>query len=147
VFRRFFALSMAERAFVVRAWVSLALVRASVRVRGYARTTEWLARHEARGPTRRCDLSPARIARLVEASSHFVPDGRHCLSRSAALATLLRRRGHAATIEFGVARGDLGGLDAHAWVVCDGEVLLGGCDLDRFVTLSGATTQRGDDRV
>lgn len=134
--RRFLALPRRERAFLVRAWLLLACVRASVQLRGFRRTSEWLARHEVRRASGACDLAPARIARLVEAASHFVPDGRQCLSRAATLATLLRRRGHAATIEFGVANGESGALDAHAWVECDGKVLLGGRDLGRFAPLA-----------
>lgn len=119
-----------------RVWWLLTRVRLSVRLRGYQRTQAWLARAEASPSRHARGLTPARIARLLEVTSHLVPAGRQCLSRSLALATLLRRRGHVATVEFGVARGEGGALDAHAWVVCDGDVLLGGEELERFARLT-----------
>lgn len=126
------------------AWWLLLRVRTSVRVRGYNRTAAWLGRLESKPARLGRELRPARIARLVEVTSHLVPAGRQCLSRSLALATLLRRRGHVATVDFGVARGSGGELDAHAWVSCDGEILLGGDELERFSPLTSGPAPPAD---
>lgn len=71
----------------------------------------------------------------IEAASRYVPAAT-CLTCSMAAQVLLRRNGHASTLRIGVARGGRGHLEAHAWVECDGRVVVGEMDnLDRFTPL------------
>lgn len=136
--RRFAALPARERWLLLKAWALLVAVRAMLRVCRYQGTRRLLGRL-GRRPVPRLVLepiAPARIARLCEIASHFVWSGRHCLTRALVLETLLRRRGVAARIEFGVARGPARELQAHAWVVCDGHILIGGEGAERFTNLA-----------
>ena len=146
--RRFLALPHRERWLALKAWLLLAGVRASLGFGLYRRTSRllgWLHRRPVDRLVRE-GIPPARVARLLAAASHAVPSGRHCLSRAMALETLLRRRGHPARIEFGVDRTASGGLEAHAWVVCGQEILIGGPGVTRFTPMSPAPAACRDDR-
>jgi hypothetical protein len=75
--------------------------------------------------------SPKRLAhacyvakRLQRVAAH-VPWRTTCLVRAIAGSLLLRRRGIASTIRFGVNRAD-GGLTAHAWLLVGDTIILGG---------------------
>jgi hypothetical protein len=48
---------------------------------------------------------------------------------------LLAASKHSAQIQIGVARDRAGGFEAHAWVVCNGCVIVGGPDVRRFTPL------------
>ena len=77
-------------------------------------------------------FSPDRLAWAVQAAARRVP-GATCLTQALALHRLLAKAGHRAEIHIGVAKGERGSLDSHAWVVCHGSVLVGdGGDLERY---------------
>jgi hypothetical protein len=58
-------------------------------------------------------------ARAITAAARRVP-GTRCLAWSLALRALLAQMGIASTLRLGVARSGAAGLDAHAWVHCQG---------------------------
>jgi hypothetical protein len=60
------------------------------------------------------------LSRLLDIAAHRLPVRSTCLTRSLALAWMLRRRGAAAHVRIGV-RFASGTLDAHAWVELDGQ--------------------------
>jgi hypothetical protein len=67
------------------------------------------------------DAAHARhLSRLLDVAAHRLPMRSTCLTRSLALACLLRRRGAPAHVRIGV-RFASGALDAHAWVELEGE--------------------------
>jgi hypothetical protein len=68
--------------------------------------------------------SPQRLAHYVRRGARLVP-GASCLTQALAYQALLHRSGVASTIKLGVRRQG-GGLAAHAWVVVDERVALGG---------------------
>jgi hypothetical protein len=78
----------------------------------------------------------ARIAWAVEASARRVPDAT-CLTQALVAETLLHRAGHEAILHLGVARPgeDESRIEAHAWVMSEGQVVVGGGELDRFTRL------------
>ena len=87
-------------------------------------------RHD--GPALVPTLDPQRAARLVEAVSALCQ--MRCLKQSLILFRILRRRGITAELRIGVRRvGD--NLNAHAWVECDGHMLLDGGIADDYITL------------
>lgn len=78
-----------------------------------------------------------RVAAAVTGASRLVP-GTRCLPRALAGQALLRRRGIAAELKIGVARGAGGeGLQAHAWLEAGGTPLLTGGPLEPYTLLSG----------
>lgn len=65
------------------------------------------------------------LAGVVRRGARRLPWDSNCLVQSVALTAMLRRRGIPGRIEFGVRREEDGaGLAAHAWVTCDGRVIL-----------------------
>lgn len=75
-----------------------------------------------------------RAARLVDAVAACYPPAT-CLKKSLILLRILRKRGFSAELRLGV-RKRQDDFSAHAWVECDGRVLLGGGVADLFTTLA-----------
>ena len=67
----------------------------------------------------------ARVAWSIGLVARIVPFA-SCLTRAQAGQILLARRGIASTLCLGVREGRSGALEAHAWLICDGRVVLGG---------------------
>jgi hypothetical protein len=122
-FRELRAAPAAGAVFLVRAWVAIPVVEASLRMLGYKRTVGWIeavpAGHAASGP------SVLLGERLVAAAyrAHPLPGG--CLPRSLVQYLLHRRDGTPARFVIGVRRPDRPGgandpggprIEAHAWV-------------------------------
>ena len=71
----------------------------------------------------------------VRTASRCVPAAT-CLAQALAAFVLMARRGHPVRVCIGVARGDGGRLEAHAWVESGGRIVFGGlADLGRYTTL------------
>jgi len=143
-FRRLLAMPRADKVVLVRAWALLLFVRTALWVRRFPWTRRRLDRW--REPVDRLVASrrpAARIARMVEIASHFVPGGRNCLTRAMTLETMLCRRGYPARLEIGVALADpppAGGprVSAHAWVTCGDRILIGGAEAPTFKSMTSA---------
>lgn len=69
-------------------------------------------------------LSIDRITWAVRAVSQYVPRAT-CLTQALAGQVLLARRGYPTRLRIGVTRKPPEGLEAHAWVECDGRIVLG----------------------
>src|SRR5689334_2823558 len=81
-------------------------------------------------------LSARQLAWAVGVAADWLPGEYKCLPRAYAAHWLLARHGHAAELQVGVARDAQGKVEAHAWVVYQGEVLVGWVeDMQRFVRL------------
>lgn len=68
-----------------------------------------------------------RVVSAVVRAAPYVP-GASCLTRALATQFLLARSGHRSTIRIGVRKEADGTLGAHAWLVCDGTLVLGGTE-------------------
>ena len=79
-------------------------------------------------------LSIERIVWAVARASRSVPQAT-CLTQACAAQILLTRRGYPASLRIGVAKGEGGQFEAHAWVETQGRVVLGGPQLARFTPL------------
>lgn len=115
---KFLALPAAEKRVFVCALLLLPLVRAGLRVRGFARMREWAA---APVVPRRAGPAPcaARVGALVAAAGGLLPGVSSCLARSLLLVRLLRRRGQPGELRIGVRRSGHG-IESHAWVELQG---------------------------
>jgi hypothetical protein len=121
--REYWRLSAVERALVRRAAVSIASYRVALSVlpfrRVVARTPEPVPR-----ATTSAHLRPDRIAWAVRACARRVP-GASCLTRALATRWLLAREGVYSTLHYGWRKDERNRLQAHAWIDCEGEVLMG----------------------
>jgi len=69
-------------------------------------------------------VPPARVGLAVRRASRVVPRA-SCLVQSLAAGWLLRKAGHTPQLQIGV-RGGTQDFAAHAWLECDGQVVVGG---------------------
>ena len=120
--RRLVRLTGRERRQLVRAWCSLVLVGAALRV---VPVTRLLPRRAAcrRPPS----LSPERLAWLLAVARRHAPVRVTCLTEALVFARMLHAEGLSAAVRIGVARHE-GRLTAHAWVEQSGRILLGAPD-------------------
>ena len=126
-FQRYKALGPEARKIFRRAAVLLPLVGASLRLRGYKKTQEWLrARWERRNQALPQFASSKDIVektcRMVRAAVHYGIPGVSCLETSLTLWYLLRLQGISASVRIGV-RKDTNRFEAHAWVEYEGAAL------------------------
>jgi hypothetical protein len=78
--------------------------------------------------------TPKEIAWAVAAASRYVPKAT-CLVQALAAESLLAQAGYPSRLHIGVAPGkppDGRGLDAHAWLECGGQALVGGANAGRY---------------
>jgi hypothetical protein len=140
--RRFFRLSQHERSLLLIALGGLPLVTAGVYVFGYKRMGTLLAGPETR--SMRASVSrrdeAVRIAAAVRRAARYGLLRGTCLSRSLLLLSMLKRRGIAAEIRFGVRPGNTA-MEAHAWVEQDGHSLDDGFEEHAFADLEPARPQ------
>lgn len=104
---------------LLEAWWMLAVSRAALWLlpwRAVASTVDRLAWPGASStPTE-------RLASAVRTASHVVPRAT-CLAQALALHAMLGRRSRPSTLRLGVKRSP--GFEAHAWLECDGLVVIG----------------------
>jgi len=75
-----------------------------------------------------------RTAHLVDATAAFYPLNPTCLKKSLILLRILGRRGVRAELRLGVRKAQEQ-FSAHAWVVCEGRIVLGGGIVHLFTPL------------
>jgi hypothetical protein len=91
---------------------------------------QWLMRAHRVSPPRPAAPSSEEICRAVDIAARFVP-GATCLVKAQAGSAMLNRFGYPAEIKIGVWKKS-SNLEAHAWVECDGLVILGATE-NRYV--------------
>lgn len=133
-------LPAAERGLLARAAILLGAIRLGLWLLPF-RTFRRLLDRVTHAPHRpgtldRRQASPEQVVWAVTTASRYLPGARTCLVRALAAQVLLARRGHPTRLRIGVAKGEAGQLEAHAWVEKDGKVLIGGTDdLARYTGL------------
>lgn len=137
--RRFSALRAGDRSLVLEAAIALIVVRAGLAVFGFARVRRGIDRVACRfslqQTTPTSDAAP-RVAWSIAAVTRRLPFRSTCLVESLAVDAMLRRRGVASEVRFGVRPPDGGMLAAHAWVEHDGVVVFGARpDLSEYAVL------------
>jgi hypothetical protein len=76
------------------------------------------------------------IVWAVNLSTKFMPGGAKCLARALTTQILMQQQSYIGEICIGVAKGDRGNLEAHAWVEVQGNVVIGWLpDLARYKPL------------
>lgn len=79
-------------------------------------------------------MTPARAATLVDRLGALYPLKATCLKKSLILVCILQRRGFPAELRLGVRAADQT-FSSHAWVECDGQLLLDDGSAPLFATL------------
>jgi len=115
-------------------FLEAAMLQAAVRLALWflpARTLRRAPRPASRNP----QPALSQLAWAVNASTRLIPRST-CLVRALAAQRLLARHGYPSTLHLGVARAP-NGLDAHAWLECQGAILLGAPAPGRYTPLPG----------
>jgi hypothetical protein len=120
--RRARELTAAERGLLLEALLLLVCVRVGLRLFSFTTLRDRL---ERRVLPEGCPVD--RIVWAVNAMGRRVP-GTNCLAGALVCHSMLRRHGHTPAFRIGVRRGHASALDAHAWVECEGSVVIGTMD-------------------
>jgi hypothetical protein len=146
---RFLTLSADERRLVLKAALLLACIRLTlgfVPFRAIRRLLVGRPRMVSGRVSRQlCD----DVAWAVTAVSQRLPRwAAACLSQALAVQAMLAHRGQPSRMHVGVMRGERGELAAHAWVECEGRIVIGGSasDLARFSPLTTFDVEAGASR-
>jgi hypothetical protein len=134
----FLRLSAAERRLLFRVAFLLEAIGFGLRLLPFQILRRFLGRL-AESPTRllRVDeFTVDEVVRAVEVASRHLPGTKTCLAQALAAQVLLSRREQPALVRIGVARGEGGEFEAHAWVEIGGRVVIGGRELERYVLLT-----------
>jgi hypothetical protein len=135
--REFWGLPPAYRRLLITSLLLLGVVRVGLWLLPF-QTLRRLLAHMARrhtGARGGDQVSVKRVARAVTVASRYVPAAT-CLTQALATQVLLSHRGYPASLRIGVARSGVGEFLAHAWVECQGQIVIGGAQaLSRFTPL------------
>ena len=77
-----------------------------------------------------------RVVLSIRAVSRRVPWKATCLVEAASTRIMLNRRGIPSTLWLGVHKEAGGKMAPHAWVTSDGEVVIGGGELEKYTPVS-----------
>ncbi len=128
--KRLTQLTMAERRVLIRVLLVVGVARAALWIAPVKAVRKVVAT-AATGAT--CD-SMEQLVWAVRVVSHYLP-GTTCLTQALAAQALLTHSGFPSQMEIGVAKDELHRFHAHAWVICQGQVVLGGRDVERYNSL------------
>jgi hypothetical protein len=79
-----------------------------------------------------------KILEMIEISSRYTPFRATCLIKAMSGQMLLMRKGFSTEMRIGVSRSSSDLIEAHAWVVYQGKIIIGDRDdLDRYAVLPG----------
>jgi hypothetical protein len=128
-------LSAADGVLLIEAAILLVAVRFGLALMGFRRLRTALPR-----VTTSRQQPRDRVVWAVKAIARRLPAAR-CLSQALVMNALLSRHGHASDLKIGVRLADRTvrdvPLDAHAWVECDGRIVIGAiADLDEYAVLA-----------
>jgi hypothetical protein len=136
-FRSFLRLSKYERWLLLEAAVLLAAVRLCLGALpfGLLHRLSRVANQLAREMNGVACFSPERVGWAIAVAGNHVPAST-CLAQAIAGEVLLSRHGYESTLHIGVAKGNHGQLEAHAWLESGDRVVIGGSqDLTRYTLL------------
>ncbi len=126
---KWFRLSREERGLMLRALPLVAVVRLGLSALPYQTVRKWAARLAPQvGKGRDDAMTPREIGGLmqgIERASRLIPKAT-CLTQAITAQVMLARRGQAARLHIGVARGESAKFEAHAWIECGNRIIIGG---------------------
>ncbi|NEQ84588.1 MAG: lasso peptide biosynthesis B2 protein [Moorea sp. SIO2I5] len=136
--RKFLRLTSRERQLVINTFILLGLIRLGLWLLPFQTLRRLVAKISQPSPlaqgVNQTNLS--KIVGAVNISSRYMPGGVKCLARALTTQVLMSRCGYSPQLRIGVAKGEGGKLEAHAWVENQGQVVIGYLrDLSRFTPL------------
>lgn len=135
--RRFSELSVTKRWLLIKAAFLLEMIKLAMRFVPF-KVLRRLVDEAGKVPIGRGvarGSSVGEIAWAVNTASLHIPGEKTCLTQALAAQVLLTRQGYLSLLHIGVFKDQSGELQAHAWVECEHEVVIGGHELERYTTL------------
>ncbi len=133
-----------EQRMLLEAVGLIALIRVCLALLAFPtvlRVVRWLARTPPYNPATQPDA--ANIAWAVAAAGRRLLRRNPCLTEALAGLVMFRRVGYSARLRIGVLRDDDSPLGAHAWLECEGQVVIGGTKSAlRYVSLPTLELER-----
>jgi hypothetical protein len=136
--QRYKRLDRGNRLLLAEAACALLIASLAIRLLPFRKVVAGLASGQAT-PAMQADATAREIRRArwaVEASARRLPWRIVCFQKGLALHRLLRRRGIATVLHYGVAQDAERGLAAHVWVSHEGKAIIGGEEAVRFTCLA-----------
>ncbi|MEM7329338.1 MAG: lasso peptide biosynthesis B2 protein [Pseudomonadota bacterium] len=120
-----------------QAWLSLVMVRMRLSSKGYA----YFENSPVEVGQRRVNVNPGYVAHVVKRVSRMVP-GALCLAQAVTAQRMLANLGYETKMRIGVKTDDSGALEAHAWLIFDDRVILGGdaAQLEEYQVMTDMTS-------
>jgi len=135
---KFLSLKLSASHLLVSALLLLGIVRLGLWLLPF-QTLRYLLSRMTRIATEVQEINQASVDRVVWAvtvANRYMPGEVKCLARALATQVLLGQRGHQALLRIGVAKGEQGQLEAHAWVESQGRIVIGNlADFSRYTPL------------
>jgi Transglutaminase-like superfamily len=130
---RFLSLSWSDRGMLLQTYVLLTLVRLGLWLLPFNRLWKGLMQLGQLKPllssSPKTELQTMRqVLWAINLSTRFTPGGAKCLARALTAKVLLDQQRCPASFKIGVAKGEAGNLDAHAWIEFRGHVVIGQVD-------------------
>lgn len=123
--RRLRELPPERRRVLLQAAGTLVAVRAALRLLPFATVRRLVSRLARPRAAREAPPEPATVGWAVEAAGRRLLSSHPCLPQALTAQLLLARAGHASRLRIGVARREPEAMQAHAWVECGGEIVVG----------------------
>lgn len=129
-------LGVGDWAILAEAAFALAASSLAIALLPFRRIAQWLSA-SLPPETHWQNMAPTAVAILaINAWARRLPWKTVCFQKGLALHWMLRRRGIASRLHYGVDRHAEQGLRAHVWVSVDGEIVMGGDVAHEFVCLA-----------
>ncbi|MBW4477282.1 MAG: lasso peptide biosynthesis B2 protein [Tolypothrix brevis GSE-NOS-MK-07-07A] len=132
---KFFRMGASDRQLLIMTLIILATIRLGLWLIPFHTLLKVLAKISRDRLKVTNPVSVRKISCSVNAVSRYMP-GVKCLARALTTQVLMSRYGHSCELRIGVAKGEKGTLEAHAWVEYQGLIVIGNLtDLSRFMPL------------
>ena len=128
--KKFFRLSREDRSRFIAASCRLITARILTRFLSYQRWNGLLASRLRRMKSSEEVPDVDHLAWMVSVAARHIPGKYECLPQAVATCWTLRNAGQDAEIRVGVRRSEEGEFEAHAWVVLEDRVVIGGLESD-----------------
>lgn len=134
--RKFLILTARERQLLIKAFVLLGVIRLGLWLLPFPVLRRLLATINQANPQPSHAPNTEQIVEAVNRSSRIMTGDAKCLARALTTQALMLRCGHSSEFRIGVAKGEKGQFEAHAWVESQGRIVIGNLtDLSRYTPM------------
>ncbi|MDF5720876.1 MAG: lasso peptide biosynthesis B2 protein [Rhizonema sp. PD37] len=138
--RDLFRLTGSDVTLLATAFVLLGVMRFGLRLlpfRNVLKLQQKMSNLDFHLPTSsKSQISISKIVWAVNVATRYMPGHAKCLARALTTQVLMNSYGYHPELRIGVAKGEGGTLEAHAWIEYQGQVAIGYLtDLSRFIPL------------